>query len=133
MDKTRNFLTPSLPLKKGDSMHYDHLDDYADLVKQNFKNLVLTNPGERMMDPLFGVGIQRFLFENADQFLSGDIEASVREQVSVYMPFLVIEEVFAKVSPDSNSMIVNIRYSVPSLALNEVINLSFNEDGTLKS
>ena len=34
-----------------------------EVIKQNFKNLVLTNPGERVMLTDFGVGIRRFLFE----------------------------------------------------------------------
>ena len=34
------------------------------VVKQNFKNLVLTSPGERFMDPNFGVGAFALLFEN---------------------------------------------------------------------
>ena len=32
-------------------------------VRQNFKNLVLTAPGERVMDPQFGGGMRNFLFE----------------------------------------------------------------------
>ena len=33
-------------------------------VKQNLKNLVFTNKGERIMDPLFGIGVYSYLFEN---------------------------------------------------------------------
>ena len=56
-------LTPKLPLVVDGSTGYRMIDNYTDLVKQNFKNLMLTNPGERMMDPTFGVGITTFLFE----------------------------------------------------------------------
>jgi phage baseplate assembly protein W len=34
-------------------------------TKQNLKNLIFTNPGERVMDPNFGVGFYNLLFENA--------------------------------------------------------------------
>jgi len=37
---------------------------YRESVKQNFLNLLLTIPGERVMIPRFGVGLKRFLFEN---------------------------------------------------------------------
>ena len=30
------------------------------MIKQNLKMLILTNPGERVMDPEFGVGIKQF-------------------------------------------------------------------------
>ena len=62
MANDKNFLTPALPLKESGELDYKHVDEYGDLVRQNFKNLLLTIPGERMMDPDFGVGIQRFLF-----------------------------------------------------------------------
>ena len=32
-------------------------------VQQNFKNLMLTNPGERVMLPNFGAGIRQLLLE----------------------------------------------------------------------
>ena len=35
--------------------------DLLSVVKQNFKMLILTNPGEKIMDPEVGVGIQKFL------------------------------------------------------------------------
>ena len=55
-------LTPKLPLALGgESGNYQLIQNYKDLIKQNFKNLILTSPGERMMDPHFGVGIRNFL------------------------------------------------------------------------
>ena len=33
------------------------------VVKQNFINLMLTAPGERIMDINFGVGLRNYLFE----------------------------------------------------------------------
>ena len=33
-------------------------------IKSNLLNLILTNPGERFMNPKFGIGIRKFLFEN---------------------------------------------------------------------
>ena len=59
-------------------------------VKQNFKNLLLTSPGERIMDPNFGVGLRNFLFENSDDFTSNDIESKIREQIDIYLPFIDI-------------------------------------------
>mgnify|MGYP003354002300 CR=1 FL=1 len=35
-------------------------------MKQNFKILLLTNPGERVHFPKFGVGLRNYLFENLE-------------------------------------------------------------------
>ena len=59
-----NGIGPELPLSR-DEKHgvYSLIVSYREEVKQNFKNLLLTSPGERMMNPDFGVGMRRYLFE----------------------------------------------------------------------
>ena len=86
-------ITPKLPLLV-DSYdgHYKLIKDYKELVKQNFKNLVLTSPGERVMDPEFGVGIRNYLFEQDDLTLRSAIQSRISQQVSRYMPFVQILE-----------------------------------------
>jgi uncharacterized protein len=132
MTKVSDFLTPILPLVESGELDYEHHDDLKEVIKQNFKNLLLTIPGERVMNADFGVGVQRFLFEQNSSFLAGNIESTVREQVSRYMPFISINEISANVD-DNNLMNFNVIYTVPSLNVDESISFLFNEDGTLKS
>jgi len=126
--KQRKILTPFLPLVESGELEYKHIDNNGDLIRQNFKNLILTIPGERMMDPDFGVGIQRFLFENAIAASSG-IQTEVARQVSKYMPFISIRNVLVEPSAEEATLIVRIFYSVPTLAIEEYINLSFDANG----
>ena len=49
---------------------HDSVDGYyklnktlSEVVRQNIKMIVLTTPGERMMNPDFGVGARNYLFE----------------------------------------------------------------------
>ena len=37
MAQDKNFLTPALPLKESGELDYQHVDEYGDLVRQNFK------------------------------------------------------------------------------------------------
>jgi phage baseplate assembly protein W len=84
-------ISPKLPLtvdkKHG---HYSLNESYKNAIRQNLKNLILTSPGERMMDPEFGVGIRNFLFENNNVELYADIESTILEQVERYMSFIEI-------------------------------------------
>ena len=50
---SKNFLTPQLPLNESGELEYEHIGEYRSLIQQNFKNLILTIPGERTMDPDF--------------------------------------------------------------------------------
>jgi len=80
-------LTPKLPLIRSDEDGtYKLIKSYKNLIKQNFRNLILTAPGERMMDPNFGVGIRNYLFENDGDALYSTIRAKIHEQVTRYIP-----------------------------------------------
>ena len=68
MARIDRFYTPQLPLSRGDSFDYEYIRDVTQLVKQNLKNILLTIPGERAMDPDFGVGVSTYLFENFGSF-----------------------------------------------------------------
>ncbi len=132
MAQDKNFLTPALPLKESGELDYKHVDEYGDLVRQNLKNLLLTIPGERMMDPDFGIGIQRFLFENGIS-ASPQIKSESARKVKKYMPFVELQNVLVELGDEQSSLTVRIFYSVPSLAIDNYINLSFKSDGTLVS
>ena len=51
-------LAPKLPLYRDDLDGYALIKDYGELVAQNFKMLMFTSPGERIMDARFGFGIK---------------------------------------------------------------------------
>jgi len=101
-------------------LHRDNEDGFYSLtktlaqnVKQNFKNLILTSPGERVMLTNFGVGIRNFLFQNNSTILQNDITIRISEQVETYMPFVRIDNI--EFIEETELMIgLRIFYSVPS-------------------
>ena len=62
-------------------------------VQQNFKNLILTNPGERIMIPNFGAGIRQLLFEPISEELFSRISNRINRQVNQFLPFVDIEDI----------------------------------------
>tara|TARA_R110000796_G_scaffold162584_1_gene279354 strand:+ start:289 stop:687 length:399 start_codon:yes stop_codon:yes gene_type:complete len=116
-------LTPKLPLSLGgDNGNYQLIKTYKNLIKQNFKNLVLTAPGERIMDPKFGVGIRNFLFENDGALLYSAIEVAIESQVQIYMPFISIIDIsfttprqMENLGIDSNLLSLSIEYEIVPL------------------
>jgi hypothetical protein len=91
-------------------------------VKQNFKNLVLTIRGERLMDPEFGVGISSYLFENYTQSTVQSLRAETTDQLRKYLPFVSLEELtVAESKTNLNQFYIYIRYRIDSLnALDEL-------------
>lgn len=95
-------------------------------IKQNLKMLVLTNPGERIMDSNFGVGLSRLLFEPDTEELRDRIENRINTQISKYLNYISVQEI--NISPvgsnEQNTIYINIRYSVPSLKVNDELNIN---------
>jgi len=86
-------LAPRIPLVRSTRDGYGMIDTYGELVAQNLKMLVLTNPGERIMDPNFGVGARRLLFENMTPVVFETFKSRLLQQVQRYMPYVQIANV----------------------------------------
>jgi phage baseplate assembly protein W len=115
-------LAVKLPITKNTADGFEMIKDFQTLIKQNFKMLLLTHPGERVMEPSFGVGVQKYLFENFSQKTFSDIEAKIIEQVQIYMPVITIREVnFAEDIANTNKLYINIQYSIPTLNVQDLI------------
>lgn len=83
--------SPKIPLEYNESDgHWGLTKSPLEVVRQNLKMLLLTSPGERIMDSNFGVGIRNFIFE---QFPEAEITGRIHEQVSRYMPFVEVTNI----------------------------------------
>tara|TARA_B100000287_G_C20671404_1_gene793506 strand:+ start:3781 stop:4170 length:390 start_codon:yes stop_codon:yes gene_type:complete len=83
----------ALPFRRDATDGFGMVDTIADAVHQDLRILLLTAPGERTMDPLFGVGLKRFLFQNLTTTTLGQIEAKIQKQVGKYLPFITIVDI----------------------------------------
>ena len=86
-------------------------------IKQNFKNLVLTSPGERVMLPEFGVGIYNFLFENITDETFNRVAERIAEQTRIYLPVINLEAVDFITNENDGNLGLNeigvaIRYNI---------------------
>ena len=123
-------LTPKLPLLINDEDgHYALIKSYKDLVRQNFKNLVLTNPGERVMDVDFGVGIQGFLFELDNAAIRSSLQSRIQSQAAKYMPFVEITNIgFNSQATNANASdnLLSLRIEYIIIPLQEFDNIEIN-------
>ena len=103
---------------------------YKEVVKQNLKHLLLTIPGERMMNPQFGVGLVSLLFEQYDgQTLRDVVSAKISEQVDLYMPFVEIINISfigteESVEADPNAFRMILEYEVSSLSVADFLDIT---------
>jgi len=87
-------ISPKLPLTNSKvNGAYELNQTIRETISQNLKNLLLTTPGERVMDPAFGVGLHAHLFENFSSTTIGNIKNNLIRQVEKYMPFIEVLDV----------------------------------------
>jgi len=120
---------PRLPLERDLEDGYVMHKTLRETIKQNFKNLVLTSPGERMMDPAFGVGIRNFFFEQNTPELAQGIRQAVNRQVQQYMSFLQVKNIGISFNDDTQALDISIEYYVPGVNVLDRLSL----DSTLRN
>ncbi len=100
-----------------------------ELAQQNLKMLLLTNPGERIMIPEYGVGLSSYLFENDSPQLRGEILGRISRQVSEYLPYIFLENVSVQpFGENENQLIVSIQYFIPNESQKQNLNIILNND-----
>ena len=105
-------LSVALPLTLSDVFGAYNLNtNFFDLAQQNLKMLLLTAPGEKMMDPNFGVGLKTYLFEMNAEDTYDRITEKILEQVKIYLPFIKIDDIKYGI-PENNPALFPYNLSV---------------------
>ena len=97
-----------------------------DAIKNNLINYFLTNPGERPGNPLFGGGLRNFIFTQIDEQDFSFIEDDIQTKLNTFFPDVVVKDLDVIKTVESNTIKINISYSVTDTGINDELNLSFN-------
>jgi phage baseplate assembly protein W len=84
-----------------------------DQLKSNIKNLLLTKRGERLMNPLFGSGVETVLFEPITDEFEDKIQDIITNSVERYIPNVSIDEINVDMSnenKDRNSVNISLKF-----------------------
>jgi phage baseplate assembly protein W len=96
-------------------------------LKSNIKNLLLTKRGERVMNPLFGAGVETVLFEPITEEFEDKIQTIITNSVERYIPNVDIEEINVDMSNENKDKnLVNISLKFRSKSTGNSGLVSFN-------
>ena len=112
-------IAPRVPFRKGDD-GYVMIETYKEMVHQNLKSVLLTSPGERIMDPEFGVGLRNYLFEMNNESTYDDISGKINEQVEKYLPFIEITSITFD-DDEANALFMRVEYNILPLGIEDVV------------
>jgi phage baseplate assembly protein W len=96
-----------------------------DAIKSELINFLLTNPGERYLNPLFGAGLRDFIFSQISdgnlEFLKQDLQSKIQAN----FPNIRVDTLEVLRNDDINTITVSFTYSVINTNLTDEITLSF--------
>jgi len=84
-----------------------------DAVKEDIKLLLLTQQGERLFQPLLGMNIRRFLFEQITENTVIEIENDIVSTFSRWLPFVQLNDINIDISDqDRNKIKIDIKFNI---------------------
>jgi phage baseplate assembly protein W len=96
---------------------------YEECVREAILTILQTNPGERMMRPTFGAGLNDFLFEPVDSATMALLQTRVQESLIDWEPRIDVQSVIVTAGSQLNLLNVDISYIVR--ATNTTANLVY--------
>ncbi len=81
---------PLLPLPQNGELKYPSL---AESVSQSIRVILLTRPGEQLMRPSFGGGLQRFLHEPGTLVTRRRIQDAIAESLALWEPRIIVDRI----------------------------------------
>jgi phage baseplate assembly protein W len=81
-----------------------------DQTKSNLVNLLLTNVGERIMNPNFGTELRRFLFEGITDSNLELLKNSLLNSIAIYIPDITVTDISVISDTDHNLINLNVNY-----------------------
>jgi phage baseplate assembly protein W len=79
-------------------------------IKSNLINLLLTDKGERIMNPEFGTDLRKSLFDNITDSSIEILKAKIIDAVNIFIPEIFLEDIIIEPDSDYNTLNVTINY-----------------------
>ncbi len=90
----------SIPIGLGNNGYFNSTYTTLDAAKANIRNLLLTQKGERVMQPDFGTNLRGILFEPMSENLPELIRSDIQQSIKKWLPYVVVDTVDVVVSDD---------------------------------
>jgi phage baseplate assembly protein W len=87
----------------------------VEAIKNSIKNIFLTAPGQKILNPRFGIDLRRFLFEPVNDFTTELITFDIEERLPDMEPRIIVRNVNVVADEENNAYSISLQIDVPSL------------------
>lgn len=92
---TNIFIGLDLPIRRGDGKdgYFASTTTTIEAVKNNIRNLLLTQKGERLMQPNLGMNLRKYLFEPLGEENDIVIRDDILDTINFWLPFVQVKDI----------------------------------------
>tara|TARA_E500000305_G_C3924506_1_gene189786 strand:- start:33 stop:524 length:492 start_codon:yes stop_codon:yes gene_type:complete len=92
---TRIKIGIDLPITRGDDLDgfFATTSTTIEAVKNNIRNLLQTEEGERFFQPTLGIGLRKLLFNNFDGENLIAIQDAILDKIEFWLPFVEVRDI----------------------------------------
>jgi phage baseplate assembly protein W len=101
--------------------------DY-DALKNSIVNLFTTIPGQKLLNPFFGLNLAKYLFEPVNEDVATTIANDITQGIATFEPRLKIRRLNVGFSVDKQQYVISLNLNIP-----QINNKSFQLVGTLSN
>lgn len=116
IDKQDKSIGLALPLGNSNNGYFAVNYTTKNQIKTNLKNLILTEPGERLSNPNFGTPLRKFIFEPyVEGVYETNIEDTITAAINKYLPYINIDSIiFDSKNDNKDKHLINLelKYSI---------------------
>lgn len=108
------------PLHKEPEINDLKVDYDLDAIKTSIKNIFTTSPGNKILNPEFGLDLRQFIFEPATINNGQELQRFIYLKLGVLEPRIKLQGVSVLVDGENNEYDITIVFSIPSLNIQNV-------------
>tara|TARA_R100000700_G_C3150365_1_gene129236 strand:- start:59 stop:556 length:498 start_codon:yes stop_codon:yes gene_type:complete len=84
-----------LPIRRGDGLDgfFATTSTTIEAVKNNIRNLLQTEEGERFFQPNLGIGLRRLLFEHITEENLLGVQDAILDKIEFWLPFVEVRDI----------------------------------------
>lgn len=127
LDLTFDYLNNNELLKRKQIKDSVNSLDY-DAIKNSLVSLFITIPGQKILNPYFGLNLSKYLFEPVSESIATSIASDITSGIATYEPRIKIKNLVVGYSNENQHYIISLNIVVP-----QINNQAFKLVGTLSN
>ena len=84
-------------------------------IYNSINNIFNTKKGQKILNPTFGLDLEQYLFDNITKENGQIIGTTIYEDLSLYEPRIIVNDVSVVAKPDQNEYKISISITITSL------------------